>query len=293
MGIYDRDYYREEPKGFVLGGAQSIVTTLVIVNAGIFLVDWIFAEGAIRDALGLRANLLAQPWHAWQLLTYGFVHGDLMHVVLNMWGLWVFGRDLEVVYGKREFLAIYLTAIILAGLCWLPVERMIVGETSAGAPLSTVVGASGAIVAVLLLFVMHYPKRTLLIFGVLPVPAWIVAAMLVLGDITGLQTAMATRGAQSNVAFACHLAGAAYGALYYYTRISLGQLVPSRWIGRALKPRPKLKVHDPGGRPAGDNLDERVDQVLEKIHRQGESSLTREERRILEEASRRFQQRRR
>jgi hypothetical protein len=95
---------------------------------------------------------------------------------------------------------------------------------------------------------------------------------------------------ENNVAYTAHLAGAAFAFLYYRQRWNFGRLT-SKFPSRALlRRKPRLKVHEPSEREETP-LQERVDAILEKIHREGEASLTREERRTLEDASRRYQRR--
>jgi hypothetical protein len=86
------------------------------------------------------------------------------------------------------------------------------------------------------------------------------------------------------------LAGAAFAVVYYYTGWNLGRWLPSRFSWKALKPRPKLRVHEPDRE---ESFSDQVDRILEKISREGEASLTAQERHLLEDASRRYQQRRR
>lgn len=289
MGIHDREYYREEPTGIFLGGPRLMVTNLVIVNVAIYLVDRLFLQGRLSHALGLSANLLHEPWNAWQLVTYAFMHSydNFFHVVFNMFGLWWFGREVEFLHGPRQLLSLYLTAAIFAGLVWLGVQNGFLDNYSA-----RMVGASGAVFAIMIVFVIHFPMKTIYLF-VFPMPAWLMAVIYVAGSLFGMQDSL-QGGGMNNVAHAAHLAGAAYGAIYYKTRWSLIRLLPSGFSLKSisLRPRPKLRVHEPG--PENDHdLDQRVDAILEKISRDGEASLTHDERRFLEEASRRFQKRRR
>lgn len=303
MGLYDRDYVRDRPPGFFLGGDRSMVANLILINVGIFLADLLFS-GQISEALALRADLFSHPWNFWQLLTYGFVHdpGDVEHIVLknfahvgfNMFGLWLFGRDVEAIYGRKEFLRIYLSLVVLCGLVWVIVQNLLV---SAGHPLHSevVIGASGAVLGIMVLYVTHYPRRVFYFWGVLPVPAWVLCVLFLLQDLAGFGESL--RGAGEHVAYEVHLAGALFAFVYRRTGWNWGRVLPSSWP-RSLRLRsgPKLKVHRPSrAEPENEeeDLSERVDQILAKISEKGEGSLTREERRILETASRRYQQRRR
>ena len=111
--------------------------------------------------------------------------------------------------------------------------------------------------------------------------------LYVVMDVTGFMNP-----GSSNVANVAHLAGMAFGLAYYQTGMNLGRLVPRRLsdLNKIFRFRPKLKIHDP--EQDARDLNAQVDEILEKISRQGEASLTKAERRTLEEASRRYQRRR-
>ena len=82
MGIYDREYFQEEgrPSGLHLGGGQPMmVTKLVVVTCGLFIVD-LFMEGGLREHLRIHADVYRRPWESWRLLSYGFAHGGFWHV---------------------------------------------------------------------------------------------------------------------------------------------------------------------------------------------------------------------
>ena len=286
MGIYDRDYARDESPGIRLGGDRMMVTNLVLINVGVYLLQLLTHgergnHGWITENLSLQSDLLSRPWQCFQLLTYGFLHDPrgLMHILFNMYGLWFFGRDMEWRYGRREFLSFYLSGVILAGLVWM------MAHIAFDASHAMMFGASGGVVAVLLLYCINYPKRTLLIWGLMPVPAWTIAVFVVFMDISGA----INRG--GGVAYTAHLAGAVYGFIYFSTGWSLGRLLPRRFSLKSLKPRPKLRVHEPDEKE--DKVSQQVDEILRKIQTHGQDSLTKKERQILEDASRRYQQKHR
>jgi membrane associated rhomboid family serine protease len=284
MGIYDRDYYQEEEQGRFGGvgrggfaGGRSLVFNLILLNAAIYVAD-VLSGDTISRAVALSSDVFRQPWLAWQFLTYGFVHDphDITHFLFNMLFLWIFGSEVEAVYGKAEFLRIYLTAIVLAGVAWAATVT-----ASGGPPL---VGASGGIMCLMILFVLHFPRRLLYIWGVIPVPAWALGTLYVLFDLFGI-------GANDMVAHVAHLGGAAFGFIYYRAGWNLGRLVPRSFsLGSLRLRKPRLRVHEP--RDPQVDLSRQVDRILEKISREGEASLTKSERRTLEEASRRYQRRR-
>jgi membrane associated rhomboid family serine protease len=279
MGLYDREYVRDEPQGFFVGGARSMVTNLILVNVAVFVLEEILGPDFSRTLI-LQHNLLREPWRAYELLTYGFLHADIPHILWNMLGLWMFGREIETIYGKLEFLRLYLAMIVFGGIVWAGLS---LAEGTGGA----VLGASGAVWGVLVLFALHFPRREILAFGIIPMPAWAACVFFAAIDLLGFR-----RLASGPVAVSVHFAGAAFAFLYFRLHWNLGRLTP-RSLSKLRLPtrRPSLRIHDPEVNER--DLGRRVDEILAKISSQGESSLTREERRILEDASRRYQQRRR
>ncbi len=275
MGIYDRPYYREERSSWLSG--RSLVVNLILVNVAVYVAEWLLGPRFTRT-VSLTSDVFYEPWNLWQLVTYGFVHSeDIAHILFNMFGLWLFGTELEQIYGRAEFLRIYLAAIIIAGPpAWVGYET----ATHANGILQ---GASGGVMGLVFIFIFHFPKRIFYIWGILPLPAWALGGLYFLMDVAGVSQS-------DNVAHVAHLAGAAFGVVYFKTGMNLGRLVPRRLSDLRLRWRPRLRIHDP--KDEGPALSEQVDQILEKISRQGEASLTKKERRTLEEASRRYQQRR-
>ena len=144
-------------------------------------------------------------------------------------------------------------------------------------------------VGIVILFALNFPRQTLLLFFVIPVPAWVVGVLIVVSD---LFTAMDPAG--SRIAWQAHLAGAGFAFLYFRNRWNLTR-VSQNWFSTSwFKRRTKLRLHNPQREaPPEDDLTDQVDKILEKIHLQGEGSLTSKERRMLKNASRRYQKRRR
>jgi membrane associated rhomboid family serine protease len=298
MGLYDREYGRSERTPWDrVKKPRSITITLIVINAVVFFLDMIFVDqqtgqSVLADWCHVNAETLVKPWLWWQFLTYGFMHDPSgpMHVLFNMFGLFVFGRVVEQRIGQMEFLRFYLVAIILGGIVG---ALSSFGEAMAlGLPISAMpgtIGASGAVIAVVILFACYYPHQELLLMFVLPVKAWIVAVMFVLADLAGAFGLMSGVGSMANTAFTVHLSGAAFALLYFFRHWSLSWLdlgaitdMPARLRQRSR--RMKLKIHDPDKKMYRDA--EEADRILAKIHEQGESSLTSSERKTLERYSR-------
>jgi rhomboid family protein len=281
MGIYDRSYYRDEESGSLLSG-RSMVFWLIIVNVAVFFLLSLLQQWPLGRYLALDSDFFRTPWEFWRPLTYGFVHSpsDAWHILWNMLGLFFFGRAIEEVYGAREFLRIYLMLIVMSGLVWA------LAEMAAGYHNNYCIGASGAVAGIMILFVMHFPMQIIYFFGVVPMRAWVMGAIFLAVDILG--TVNASR--EDNTALMAHLGGALFGFIYYRTGWNLGKLIPTRMPRMPRVARPKLRLHDPEAEER--QLARQVDAILEKISRDGEASLTKQERRTLEQASRRYQRRR-
>ena len=280
MGIYDRDYYRSGRPSFTLSVPRSAVVTLILINAAVYVAENLVPS--LLGTLGVYVGTLTHPLYWWQFLTYGFTHAlEPQHVLFNMLGLWFLGRDVEALYGPREFTRLYLAMVIVGGVAWAAANRL--SGHIVGGPL---IGASGAVTGIVVLYALHFPRRMMLFMFVIPMPAWVLGLLIVLNDIWG---AIGLRNAD-NIAYGVHVAGAAFAFLYYQQGWNFGRLVPKRFAWRGWS-RPKLQVHHPL-REDDDISDEEVDRILEKIHREGEGSLSRKERRILENASREYQRRR-
>lgn len=296
MGLYERDYGREDETPWDRHQRsqqpKSVTIILIVVTVVIFFVDLLTADRSAEPVaskltpwFACRHDTLIQPWTWYQFLTYGFLHdlGGLFHVLFNMIGLFVFGRMLEQRLGRWEMLRFYLVSIFVGG---------IVGSLTywvMGIPQGSVIGASGGVIALLVLFACIDPHTELLIMGVWPVKAWILAVVYLALNVFG-SLSMLSGDDQSTTAYTVHLAGAAFGYLYHRSQWNLGWMDLSDVSQRLRRSatRTRLKIHDPDAKLRQEEDD--VDRILAKIHATGEESLTRPERRILERHSRRKRQ---
>jgi membrane associated rhomboid family serine protease len=309
MGIYDRDYYREPRPGVSVRGPSTIIGWIILINVAVYLVDSLLMDHRLTEYMAVHVSgvrgvvdfgegqqavvetgTLRQPWLWWQFLTYGFAHAKQPgHIFGNMLVLFFLGREVEARYGSREFLRLYLVMLVFASVVWAVINEIV--RPSEALP-QILIGASGAVTGVVILFALNFPRRTILLMFLFPIPAWVLGILYVAGDAMGaLGWASETR---TSIAYGVHLSGAAFAVLYHHFGWNLTRMVPARFSLSWLKPKPRLRVHDPDRAARGQReLSDEVDRILEKISRQGEASLTRKERRILESASREYQQRRR
>ncbi len=287
MGIYDRDYYRQARPSFGLSFPRTVVGQLLFVNIAIYLIDTFLLQGRLYTWLALQGSTLTDfQW--WRFLTYAFMHAPYPgHIVVNMLALWVFGRDIEGLYGPKEFLRLYLVLAAFGGLVWA-----VGNQLTHGAAQSWVVGASGAIAGLVILYALHFPRRILLLFFVIPTPAWLVGILMVALDASGALYASHDPGGRggSQIAYTVHLAGAALAFVYYRAGWNFGRISLGSSSLRRFRPKPRLRIHLPEDEE--ESLAAEVDRILAKISREGERSLTREERRTLQNASKQYQKRR-
>jgi membrane associated rhomboid family serine protease len=290
MGIQDRDYYRRETSGSLwLTGRAPVTLGIVLANVAVFIAQTVSAfglpDGGLESVLALIPHKVFSDFQVWRLVTATFCHVGPWHLLWNMVFLWWFGRELEALYGSREFLVFYVLAGILSSLAWAL-------ATLAAAPArpAMMLGASGAVMAVTVLYTLYNPRHPIRLYFLFPIEMrWLV--LIYLGvDFYGLFGPN-----YSPVAHVAHLAGAAYAVVYKYTDLRVGRL-----FARGLL-RPRLRVDRPEREPEvvlpgpgslDKSLEHRMDEVLAKIAREGPQSLTDQERQILDEASRRLRNRR-
>lgn len=291
-------YYRPSIMGGGFRFFPPVIKALLITNAALWLlVDVLLSvfsfEGFRLGGPGGVLTALFALWPPgpsfwpWQLLTYMFLHGGLWHLLFNMLALWMFGLELEHRWGSRTFLLFYLTCGVGAGLVNLGVTTLL-GQAA------PTVGASGAVFGVLIAFAMLFPERPIYLYFLFPVKAkYFIAAYIALELLFGVT------GTSDGIAHFAHLGGAAVGLVY--TLALRGTIPVAAWID-AFRGRPATAAPRPGPlrqvpkdavftdlsgeRGAGGAVtQETIDAILDKISSRGYQSLSDEEKRILNEAS--------
>jgi membrane associated rhomboid family serine protease len=238
-------------------------------------------------------------FYPWQIFTYMFMHAGFLHIFFNMLALWMFGMELENVWGSKKFLIYYLLCGVGGALTNLAVGLL----SGQGGP---TVGASGAVFGVLLAFGMLFPDRPIYIYFLLPIRAKYMVMLWI-----GIELVYGVTGLEEGVAHFAHLGGALVG--FIYMAIDL-RIVPFKHLFGSSKPQstpplddsPRFRRYEPPvrdaqffdiqtGRPVSrDSHDtdpvtqEVIDAILDKISTGGYQSLTDEEKRILNEASKRI-----
>jgi membrane associated rhomboid family serine protease len=323
MGLYSRDYYRElSPAPGIFGGAP-VVKYIIIINVVVFLLqifvvspprmsakelaaqrkdnqdhqDQPISEREILDQmraaqpapvvqewLELDTNKVIGSGQVWRLLTHAFCHDrhNIFHILFNMLFLYWFGRTLELMYGSREFLLFYVTAAVCAALAFVGMDLY------TGSPFPAV-GASGAVMAVVMLYTVHFPGETICIFWFFQIQMRWLMALYVVWDLHPILLALAGDQMFTGIAHAAHLGGLAFGFLYGWYGWNLEGIVERLpFLGWRASPRPRVRraSASPACRPCEPDPEAlRVDEVLEKISMYGQDCLTEEERTILRTAS--------
>ena len=297
MGIQDRDYYREGPSFLDRVGQQGATVWIVAITCGVFFGQMF--SGLMKSPLvqiGAYDPDRILAGEVWRLLTAVFLHGGLWHLFFNMLVLYWAGQRVEEMRGGREFALFYLISGVFANLLYLAVY------VAGFCPATTAVGASGAVTAILVVFACYFPHR-LLLFFVIPVPAWGLVVLFVGLDVIG-----AFGGGDANVAYIVHIGGALFGLVYYQSGWQFSRLfarpprVRARPKLRIAAPPPEEQTPEPVGAPveaplkpaaaADEQLEAKLDAVLEKVSKHGQESLTADEREILFRASELYKKRR-
>lgn len=306
-----------------MNNIPTITKNLLIVNVVVFLATYLFRTMGVdlNNVLGLHF-FLAPDFHIYQLFTYMFAHGGFSHIFFNMFALWMFGCIVERTWGPKKFLTYYIVCGVGAGLFQelaqfyfiasehiphftLAQTMKVANASAAGLNLWTTVGASGAVYGILLAFGMLYPEERIFIF---PLPVPIKAKWFVMGYAV-IELFMAYSSTGDGVAHLAHLGGMVFGFFlirYWrrhpdirYSRRSGQQFFDSmrasweRRTGR--KDRGGVFTNSANTRHESDwdynarrkAEQERMDEILDKIRRNGYESLTREEKQQLFDASNR------
>ncbi len=286
---------------------------LLFANIGIYLLTSMFMMGLTFEGVPLEGSIL--NWFAlwplengflpWQVISYQYLHGGFGHLFFNMLALWMFGMELENMWGTRRFATYYTLAGIAAGVVHLIVTPLF------GGSLGPTVGASGSIMGVLLAFGLIFPDRPVMMFPIFfPIPARIFVLLY-----AGLDLVMGLTNSGDGVAHFAHLGGALGGFLL----LKFGEPL-FRFIDRRGHDRSPVYVNQPGyvdvsyrdvpssraqvypvappveveltntptkfvvnGQPISQ---EQIDAILDKISQAGYHSLTEHEKNILFQVSR-------
>jgi membrane associated rhomboid family serine protease len=290
-------------------GMTPAVQWLIAANVGVFFLQVTLLGGdTVFGALGLDPSRFPAEW--WSVISYMFVHGGVWHIAFNMLSLWMFGPRIENIWGPRSFTYFYLWCGIGGAIAHL----LFRGDAG-------LVGASAAVMGVLLAYALRWPDEEVYVFGVLPMKTrWLVVWLALINLAMGISSAKGGSG----IGWFAHLGGLAFGWIYLRVSAFGGLDNFRRWVSpvpdepedyRAV-PRRVPRNRDRADR--NDGIDEVVaksnavaaktvraavlprpgketrqsqevlDMILDKISKEGIESLTREEQAVLEEMSKKL-----
>lgn len=297
-------YY--SPGGFSF--FPPVLKNLLIINGAVFLlmmmmknvtIDGEFAYNKIMQYFAL----MPLDWgyfQIWQLITYQFLHGSFSHIFFNMLMLWMFGMEIEHLWGSRKFLTFYLLCGVGGGLSQLLLSELLTGSSA------PTIGASGAIWGVMIAFAFMFPDRYIFLYFLIPVKAKYLIGFFLMLDILAI-------GDLSGVAYLAHVGGAFSGFLFIIfdknTSVSFNNIFRSfkkrgdtsysgyrnSYTGSSYSSRYSTsrdrRIEDANFYELDDEeiiTQEDIDQILDKISKSGYQNLTEREKRILFEASKRM-----
>lgn len=191
--------------------SYNAVLWIIGVNTVLFLISR--ASPALTYAMSMTPIEVVVGGRWWQLVTYMFVHANFSHLLLNMLGLYFFGLRLEHVVGSSEFLLFYFVCGVGAGLASLA------GYVAGGRVLVSLVGASGAVYAVLLAFATYFPHAQIYLFAIFPVSA---PLLIIVFTVIAVFSSLTARG--GNVAHLTHLAGFIFAFFYLWGRLRINPI---------------------------------------------------------------------
>lgn len=297
--IENRDYMREQPS---FQPQRPLTIMLLVANGVFFIIQSFFQVYApqipIHDYFALSLQGLKSGF-IWQLLTFQFMHAGMLHLLLNCWAIYVFGREIEQTLGRRSFLVLYLTSGIAGGLLQI-FGQLLLPSHFGGAVVGASAGAFGLVAA----FAMLFPERslTMLVFFILPVTIQSKYLLLISAGIALFGIAFPG----DHVAHAAHLGGMLMGMFYVKQVIHWNLHWPDRMKHPPRRPLPRELVNVTASksqrwqrlRPEPEEpltteqfLSREVDPILDKISQHGIQSLTERERKILDAARKKMEKR--
>lgn len=274
---------------YKMGG---IVTQLIFWNVALFVLPWLFF--ALLSLLGVNidyihyVSLSSNPadllWKPWSLLSYAFFHSGIMHIIFNMIVMNFSGRLFMTYFTSKQLLGLYILSAIFAGICYILVFYVL----NINAP---IVGASAAIMAILVATTTYHPLMDLRLLIIGNVKLWHITAVIIIVDLMQLRS-------ENMGGHISHLSGAFFGFIFIKLLQNGTDLstVVTRVIGffanlfKKNTSTPFKKVHKNYSKPlvksvskivTKDKSQQQIDEILDKISQSGYDSLTKEEKEFL------------
>ena len=245
----------------------NAIKLLVSVNFGIFLLQSLSkSEMIFFQLFGLVPKLIWSEFMIWQPLTYLFFHGGIWHVLINMFVLWMFGSELERLWGKLRFLKYYFITGIGSGIVTALLNL---------SSITPVVGASGAVFGVLMAYGITYPNRTIYLYGIIPIRSMLFVIAV------GLIAFVSSFDGTSRISHITHLSGMVIGYLILKRRWQFNDI----WFSIRKKTLEYQIQREERKISHRQELENNIDKILDKINDQGFQSLSDKEEKQLYENS--------
>ena len=243
------------------------IKLLVSVNFTIFFLQTISGkEHLLFDLFGLVPQAIWSDFMIWQPFTYLFFHGNIWHILINMFVLWMFGSELENSWGRKNFIKYYFITGIGAGMvtCLFNLQSNI-----------PVVGASGAVYGILLAYGLSFPNRTVYLYGLIPIKSiWFVIAIGILAFLSSFQQ-------MTQISHLTHISGMAIGYVFLKRRWRLNDI----WF-KIRKKTLEYRIQIEDVKQSKKKVLERdIDHILDKIQKVGFKGLSDQEQNKLYNAS--------
>lgn len=300
------NYYR--PAGFGFSFFPPVIKNLLIINGVIFFLQLLMQGITFQGIPGtyyldhwFALNPIGSNFQIWQLITYQFMHGSFTHILFNMFALWMFGMEIENLWGSKKFLYYYLLCGVTAGLFQIFLTPILTGLAA------PTIGASGAIYGVMIAFALIFPDRYIYLYFFLPIKAKYLITFLIVIEFFAISPG-------SSIAHLAHLGGAFAGFIFVLLdkntnapikgifRGSSGSFRtkkpfnPFGGISDAFKHRNEnvqdakfYEINDEGKEDEKSEISqEQIDKILDKISQSGYQNLTEKEKKVLFEASKRM-----
>jgi rhomboid family protein len=241
---------------FSFGPGPISLALKVLIGANVLMFVLTSISPALIPYLGLVPTLVLHQFWLWQTVTYMFLHGGIFHIVFNMLALWMFGAELERIWGTKYFLKFYFVTGVGAGLLTV-LFSLLPFDVAHRIQGSVVIGASGAIYGLLLAYALYFPDRPIYMYFVFPIPAKIF--VLIIGAIA-FMSSMSDSG--NGMANATHLGGLLVAYVYLKglrLRLNPWAEVKYRYVKWKLKSaRKKFDVYSGGRSDPKDSWDRRI-----------------------------------
>tara|TARA_B100000519_G_C14247896_1_gene440817 strand:+ start:1030 stop:1857 length:828 start_codon:yes stop_codon:yes gene_type:complete len=245
----------------------NAIKLLVSVNFGIFLLQSLSkSEMIFFQLFGLVPKLIWSEFMIWQPVTYLFFHGGIWHVLINMFVLWMFGSELERLWGKLRFLKYYFITGIGSGIITALLNL---------SSITPVVGASGAVFGVLMAYGITYPNRTIYLYGIIPIRSMLFVIAV------GLIAFVSSFDGTSRISHITHLSGMVIGYLILKRRWQFNDI----WFSIRKKTLEYQIQREERKISHRQELENNIDKILDKINDQGFKSLSDKEEKQLYENS--------